>query len=762
MILAVLLIIVFAAPLAVLAAGRLHAAAAGPVAVAGAAAAFVAAAVAWGGGAGDVVLPWIGVWHIRLRFAVDGLGALYALLATGIGTVVLLYALRYMPAHAAKSGMTPQELTRFFALMSLFTGAMVGLAVARELYALTIFWDLTAVASFLLIGTGAPKPQARRAAQLALIVTAGSAVLLLVAVVLLHAAAGTTDVATLRATLPAGAVAEWSAALIAIAALAKSAQAPFHFWLPRAMVAPTPVSAYLHSAAMVAGGVFLLSLLHPLIAATRIGPVLLIAAGAASILVGSVLALRATDLKAILAYSTVAQYGYVVVMLGVGGAAAATGAAYYVLAHAVAKSGLFMTAGAVTEATGEHALDRAGGLLRPMRAWAAAAGVCAATLAGLPLTIGYFKDELFFGAAHDAGLAMSIFAAAAAALTLAYTWRFWGGVFLGAPREPVRHVLPARPVVLLAAAALAGGVFNAPFARIADAAALVIAPEADPAPHTPSARADAEGAMAASAYVIGAALVLARRRTDQPWRAVARAGEWIGPARVYRRLGRLTAGVSTWLHDRETRDMRGRVASVLLPGGLIVAAAVPAVWRSGVLHAGAFRGGDAPLMAALLLAGVAAVGATVPSRHLTLLLASSLVTYSMAAAFALLGAPDVALVTVVVQIAIGLLMLGILSVFPRPLLHAAARLPSRPRRRAAVSIAAGAGAFIVAWVALSTSAPPGAGASYVRLAPDAHASDAVTAVLADFRGLDTLGEATVLAIALLGLATLLIARWREP
>ncbi|HKP99822.1 MAG TPA: proton-conducting transporter membrane subunit, partial [Actinomycetes bacterium] len=380
--------------------------AAGIAAVAVAVAAFVAVLGAWLAGGGGFDIAWLPTWDARLAFRLDGLGALYALLATGIGVAVFTYATAYLPRHLTHEQRPQAEGRRFHALMTLFLVAMVGLATAQDLLLLFLFWDLTAIASYLLIGFDRQHREARLSALMALLVTGVSAVLLLVGILVLRAEYGTTSIPELLARVSAGPAVPavtLAGALIAVGALAKSAQAPLHFWLPRAMAAPTPVSAYLHSAAMVAAGVFLLSRLHPLLASS---PVLLdglLAVGVVSMAVGGLLALSEDHLKRLLAYSTIAQYGYVVTMLGVGGAAGAAAACFYVLAHALAKSALFMTSGAVTEATGGKALSEVGGLARAMPALAAGSGLAAAGLAALPLTIGFFKDELFFKAAAGRG-----------------------------------------------------------------------------------------------------------------------------------------------------------------------------------------------------------------------------------------------------------------------------------------------------------------------------------------------------------------------
>lgn len=768
MLFATLLVVVFSAPGVVAIVGRLNAGAALWTAAGSTCLAFALGVAAWTGGSSEHTVDWIPAWHVALRFRYDGLAGLYTLLATGIGTVVLLFATEYMPRHFRRAPQPERLLARFSVLMSLFVAAMVGLVTSRELYSLTIFWDITAVASFLLIATDWTDDEAREAAQLAAVLTIGSAVLLLVAVVVTHSVVGTTDLdRVLSAVRNPGSIGAGTldiiVALIALAALTKSAQVPFHFWLPRAMVAPTPVSAYLHSAAMVAAGVFLLSLLHPLTARSHLGPLLLSTVGASSIAVGSALAMTASGLKQVLAYSTIAQYGYIVLMLGLGGEAAASGAAYYVLAHAVAKSGLFMTAGAVTEALeGETDLGKMGGLLRSMTPWAVASGVCAATLAGLPLTLGYFKDELFFKTAFDSSPLAAAFAVMSAALTLAYTWRFWSGIFLG-PSSPrhLGHVLSPLPVVVLACAAVIGGIANAPYAAVAEGAARVIREHIAPVPSYLTPHLSPESLLALGAYAVGLLLVLARRHDGNPWQALQRAGERLGPRRLYESWSGAATRFGRILHDREIRDLRGRVAAVLLPGAFIIGLALPALLDTGTLRVGVLRATDVPLLCALVLSALAAVGSTRPSRHVTLILASSLVTYALAAVFVLLGAPDVALVTVVVQTAVSLLILAMLSLFPTVLLRSATRLASPSRRGAVIAITAALGAFVVSWATLSRPAGDALPQAYLALAPTAHAQDVVTGILADFRGLDTVGESVVLTVALLGLATLLLDRWRH-
>ncbi len=485
---------------------------AAPVGATFAALAFLATAFAWYRGGGGVDVAWAPAWDLRFSVALDGLAALYALLATGIGFLVLVYSSRYLRLHLEHEGRPESEETRFYGFMLFFMGAMVGLAMAQDLVLVFVFWDLTAVASYYLIAYDRHDPDARASALMALVVTGVTAVLLLVGALVLYAAYETLSVPELAGRVEPGLLLDVAGLLIVAAALAKSAQVPFHFWLPRAMAAPSPVSAYLHSAAMVAAGVLLLGRVYPLVEKSQLLLDVLLVVGLLSMAVGGVLALTRDVLKQLLAYSTISQYGYVVFMYGLGGKYGAVGAAFYVIAHALAKCALFLTAGAVTEETGEDRLSRLGGLRKPLPLLAAASGAASAGLAALPLTIGFFKDELFFEAALEHGPLFAGLAVLGAALTFAYTWRFWGGLFLGELRDGAGE-LPAVlvwPVAVLGGLVLLGGFFVEPFARLAEAAGA--ASYGASTPIEPAYHFDLRpvNLMALGTFAIGALLVISR------------------------------------------------------------------------------------------------------------------------------------------------------------------------------------------------------------------------------------------------------------
>lgn len=715
----------------------------------------------WAAGGGSVDVPWAPTLGLRLAFELDGLAALYSLLATGIGFAVFVYSGRYLPLHLRHQGRPRSDEARFYGWLMLFMVSMVGLVTAQDMILLFVFWDLTAIASYFLIAYDREKTEARTAALMALVVTGVSAVFLLIGILMLYVEYGTFSLPELIARAEPGTLVTTAAALMALAGLAKSAQAPFHFWLPRAMAAPTPVSAYLHAAAMVAAGVFLLGRLYPLLETSTLLLDGLLVIGLVSMAVGGVLALTRDRLKQLLAYSTVSQYGYVVTLYGLGGKVGVVAAPFYVLSHALAKSALFLTAGAVTEATGEERLSRLGGLARPMPWLAVGSGLAAAGLAAIPFTIGFFKDELFFKAALERSWMFAALAVFGAVLTFAYIGRFWLGIFFGPLRTPANRVPWAllAPVVGLGLIVLVGGLWAEPFERLAEQAGSVSAGfdvSVDLAYHFDL---RAENVMALAVYALGALLLWTQPAWNRVALAFARLGERAGPERVY--LGGIAAlnRLSDRIHGIEVRDLRTRIAAILVPGGVLMLLGLAATPTTSAYSLGAIGRDDLSLALVLVVAALAAVATTVPRQHLTLLLVTAGVGFSLAVVYAFMGGPNVALVAALIETLFALLFIGVFGLLPRASLRRLAALrtpPSRRWREPIVGVLAGLGAFLVVWGALSR---PSVGDSvadeHLRLAPDAHAKDVVTAILTDFRGLDTLGEITVVAIAFFGIATLL-------
>jgi multicomponent Na+:H+ antiporter subunit A len=723
-----------------------------------AAGAFAALLIGWLGGGFVLDLAWAPTLGLRLDLALDGIGALYALLATGIGLLVFAYGRAYLPLHLAHTERPAPDAWRFWSWMVLFMAAMVGLALARDLVLMFVFFDLTAVASYFLIGFDRDQREARGGALMALVVTGVSAVAMLMGGVLLYVEYGTFSLPALIERAEPGGLTLAAGALIAAAALAKSAQLPLHFWLPRAMVAPTPVSAYLHSAAMVAAGVLVLGRVHPLLALNEVLLTALVVVGFASIVVGGLLALAQDELKQILAHSTISQYGYVVVLYGIGGGAAAGAAALYVVTHAIAKSALFMTAGAVTLATDESRLSRLGGLGARMPLLAIASGIAAATLAALPLTLGFFKDELFFGAAIGSGPGIGAMAVVAAALTFAYIGRFWLGLFTGRPGA-LPHAIPALlvlPVAVLAAVAIVGGVAVSPFATLAADAAGVS--HGAPVAVAPAYHLDArpENLMALAAWALGGLMLVSTGVRDRVAGFVARAGDALGPRRWYGAALHAANRLSDHLHGLEVHDLRTSLAAVLVPSGILMGLAFAVTPTDGTFEVGPIHAGDLPIVVLLALGIAAAITAARDPGRFRPVLALSVLGFALAAVYAMVGAPDVALVAVVVETMLTLVFVGAFAGLPPPDPALPAPLPGRRLRNAIAGIVAGASAFAVIWAALSrVPIASGDAAAQIERAADAHGGDVVTVILADFRGLDTMVEITVLAVAIFGVAALL-------
>lgn len=755
-----------AAPVAVLA-GMIRTNLAAPAGALVTALAFAATLYGWLSGGGKVDVPWAPTLDIRFAVELDGLATLYSLLATGIGLLVVIYSSRYIPLHLHHEHRPQSYAVRFHFFILLFMGSMVGLAMAQDLILIFVFWDLTAIASYYLIGYDAHQEESRSSALMALLVTGVTAVLLLIGALMFYAAYGTFSVPELAQMTEPGSLLTVAGGLIAVAGLAKSAQIPFHFWLPRAMAAPTPVSAYLHSAAMVAAGVLLIGRVYPLLQKSEFLLGAMTVIGVGSIIVGGLIALTRDVLKQLLAYSTISQYGYVVFMFGMGGKYGAMGASFYVIAHALAKSALFLTAGAVTEATGENELSKLGGLFRSMPLLAVSAAATAAGLAALPLTIGFYKDELLFAAAlHEENALVVGLAVMATVLTLTYTWKFWSGIFLGGLRSEAQNIsmLLVLPITVLGVLVLVGGFFVGPFESLAHAAGEVSYAKAindiELAYHLDS---RSENLLALATFGIGALVIISTPLWQRAVDIFARVGEKVGPERMYNVGLRKLNQFSTFLYRIEVQDTRGRVAAILVPAGILVGLGLIFTGTGGVYELGGFKTNDFPLLLALIGATGASIATCFVRKHVTLVLVISAAGFSIAVAYAFFGAPDVALVAVLVETIVTLIILGVLKLIPYEVLRRGAQIPVQyVKAKAAVAVLAGGFMMAISWATLSqTTKKESAAQGLLELTPEAHGKDAVTVILADFRGLDTMGEISVVALVLLGVATLLM-RGRLP
>jgi multicomponent Na+:H+ antiporter subunit A len=352
-----------------------------------------------GGGAVVAQLAWVPELGVSLDLRLDGLSFVFATLVSAVGLLVTVYAQGYLGQHP--------ELGRFFLYLHAFMGAMLGLVLADDLVALFVFWELTSVTSYLLVGFQAKSEAARRAALKALLITGGGGLALLAGLLIVSQIAGDRSLSAILAATDLDAHALYPAAvlLIAAGAFTKSAQVPFHIWLPGAMAAPAPVSAYLHSATMVKAGVYLLARLNPALGGTPLWSNLLVVVGGATLLTAGVLAIGQRDLKRLLAYSTVSALGTMVLLIGVGTPVAIRAMVVVLLSHALYKGALFMLAGVVDKQTGTRDVTRLAGLRHSMPKTAAAAFLAALSMAGLPPLLGFVGKELFYEATLYGGTA---------------------------------------------------------------------------------------------------------------------------------------------------------------------------------------------------------------------------------------------------------------------------------------------------------------------------------------------------------------------
>ncbi len=718
-------------------------------------------------------LPALGVdFVVRL----DGLAWMFSLLVAGIGCLVAFYARYYM---------SPDDpVPRFFAFLLAFMGAMLGVVTAGNLIQLVFFWEVTSIFSFLLIGYWYHRRDARRGAFMALAVTGGGGLVLLVGMLLLGVAAGSYE---LDVVLARGAAIREHAlypvilALVLVGAFTKSAQFPFHFWLPRAMAAPTPVSAYLHSATMVKAGVFLLMRLWPALAGTEAWFVAVGGAGAATLLLGAWCAMFQRDLKGLLAYSTISHLGLITLLLGLDSPLAAVAAVFHTMNHATFKSSLFMAAGIIDHETGTRDLTRLHGLFRAMPITGALAIVASAAMAGVPLLNGFLSKEMFFAEAFylDAHpviqYALPLIATLAGTFAVVYALRVAYGIFFGAapdrlphaPHEPVRWMRV--PIELLVFTCIAVGV--APALVIGDllatAARPVVGGQLPPYD-------------LALWHGFNAPLLMSMLATVGGFLVYRSLGRRLGSAGLdvapflpidgQRSFERTVAGV-----DRAARALVRRIVTRRLQPQLAwmvvlaTAGAALAVAQTGLVWGDRQRVAGTFAVAALWSVGAtsAVAAAWLAKFHRFAALVTLGVTGLMVCiTFVYFSAPDLALTQLVVEcVTVVLFLLGLRWLPKRKLGDASERSPRTRLRRArdlAVAIVAGAGLSTLSYALLTRPAPHSISPFFLdRALPEGGGTNVINVMLVDFRSFDTLGEITVLGAAALTVYALL-RRFRPP
>jgi multicomponent Na+:H+ antiporter subunit A len=701
---------------------------------------------------------WVPALGLSLSFRVDGLGLLFALLITGVGTLVVLYAGRYLQGHPA--------LGRFFLFLLFFMASMLGLVLTDNLLALYVFWELTSLSSYALIGFQHERVQARKAALQGLLVTVAGGQAMLAGLLLLGGMAGTLELSELLVqgdALRAHPLYLPALLLIVLGAFTKSAQLPFHSWLPGAMEAPTPVSAYLHSATMVKAGVYLLMRLNPALGGTEAWWSLLTVVGGATMVWGSCVALAQTDLKRLLAYATLSVLGLLVLLVGLGTPASLQAAVAFLVAHALYKGALFLVAGAVDHEAGTRDVGQLRGLVRAMPLTAAAAGLAALAMAGLMPAFGFIGKELVYEAALTSPRAGGLLPAAAVlAFTLLVAVAVIVGVrpFLGAPGATPRtpHEAPASmwlgPVVL-AALGLVFGVLPTVLDPLLAAVAVSLSPGASYVPlklwHGLNA------ALGLSALSLAGGLAVYRAR--EPLRRSLQAlpfSRWKPAWGFEAALQGLMAVARAQTRLLQTGFLRHYLLATL--GTTFTLLGFTLLTRGGAWPKVDFSNVRFYELGVAAIAVMAAIATAYSRSRLGAVAAMGVVGFCVALIFLFFGAPDLALTQSIVEALTVVIFLLAIFHLPRYRELSSARVLLRD---AVLSL--GAGGLMTALVLRASYQqlhPPVSSYHAETSLPEAHGRNVVNVILTDFRALDTLGEITVIAIAGLGVHAILKLRPR--
>lgn len=697
--------------------------------------------------------PWVAPLGLNLSWRLDGLSLLFAILITGVGALVTMYAGSYLAGN--------RQLGRLYGYLFLFMASMLGVVLTDNGIALFVFWELTSISSYFLIGFDHEREAARSAALQALLVTGVGGLALLAGVILLAQATGTYELSEMTRAGDLGGHPHYAGIVVLVlaAAFTKSAQLPFSFWLPRAMEAPAPVSAYLHAATMVKAGVYLLARMSPTLSGSDLWREALIWTGAATAVIGGALALGERHLKRVLAWSTVGALGVMVLLVGIGTPTAFQALAVFLAGHALYKGALFLVAGAVDHAVHELDVERLAGLRRHLPATAAAAGLAALSMGGVPPLLGYVAKELLYATTLGTGrLALTACAVVAGALFLAAALNagirpFWRRAEAAPPVHGVGWPLWATPLVL-ALAGLLFGIWPEAAGGLVRAAALAAAPAATSAALGLWHGAGAPLLLSGVTLALGLALFRGRealRRAARPLAPIAR----LGPARGYEvalaTLGALARGQTTLL---QRGSLQGYLVIVMSTTLVLVGFAVAG--RGGLPSLPPVRG---LLPHEVVVAGVilvSALSAVRASSRFASMISLGVVGLGVSLVFVLFGAPDLGITQLVVETLTVILLVLAFYHLPR-----FAELSSPRARARDVVLSLGVGALMTTLVLLAAEAQVAEPVSgyYGRVSlPEAHGRNVVNVILTDFRALDTMGEITVLAAAALGVVALLKLR----
>lgn len=717
------------------------------------------------------VLDWIPAYDVSLSFYIDGLSLAFGLLISGIGTIIVVYSGGYLKGHPHQG--------RFLAFILMFMGSMLGLVFADDMIALFVFWELTSITSFLLIGFDHTRQASRRAAIQALVITGGGGLLLLAGIALLHAftiqmggGVGTWSLATIAYHSHGGEADIRNSSLYLPVlllflggAFTKSAQFPFHFWLPNAMEAPTPVSAFLHSATMVKAGVYLLARMNPILGGTYTWNVILVVIGGITLLWGATFALRQTDMKQMLAQTTIASLGLLVLLIGISTEAAIAAAAVYLVAHAFYKAALFLVAGLIDHGTGTRELTELSGLRRAMPLTFLAAILGAVSMAGLPISFGYLAKEEMYAALsvwEPQTIAVLLVVILGNALMMATGLAiaiipFFGGL-KSTPLKPHEgsFALYAGPVAL-GIGAVVGAFMVHEFGEyyLVPVASTIYGVEVEshlkliPYFNKPAIY------LSALTWVLGALIFWQLGAIRLALKEMLDAVKWTfdkGFDQFMFGLVRLSDAVTRFLHHGRLEIYLFVVFvafAVALYAPILIGGAIPSITQVPVLSS--YEWG------ALGMAALGLVTVLVAETRLVAIVSLGIQGFAVALIFMLFGAPDLSFTQFMVEVlSVVILALVMTRLHLDRTDH---RIPFEMVRDGTLALICGVGVTMLLLVVLQTPLDMSLTDLFAATStPVAHGHNIVNVILVDYRGLDTLGEISVVMTA--GVAIYALIRMR--
>ncbi|MBI1904940.1 MAG: monovalent cation/H+ antiporter subunit A [Rhodocyclales bacterium] len=700
---------------------------------------------------------WLPGLGLNVNFFLDGLGLLFAGLILGIGLLIIVYARYYLSAD--------DPMGVFYTYLLLFQGAMVGIVLSDNVLLLLVFWELTSLSSFLLIGFWRHLPEGRQGARMALVVTGAGGLSMIAGMLILGGIVGSYDLTVIlhnAELIQADPLYLPALILILGGCFTKSAQFPFHFWLPHAMAAPTPVSAYLHSATMVKAGIFLMARMWPALAGSDAWFYLVSTAGLVTMLVAAGVALFKDDLKALLAYSTVSHLGLVTMLLGFGTPLAAVAAVFHIINHATFKAALFMSAGIIDHEAGTRDIKRLGGLMMLMPVTATLAMVAGASMAGLPLLNGFLSKEMMLEEAAHAvwagqGWVVPLLATAGAVLSVAYSFRFVLHVFLGPRRTDYPHQPhdppPGMwlPPALLAVLVVLIGLFPETFTgALVRASAGAVIGDAVPQFHLSQWHGLTPALLMSTIAVAIGALTVWRYPVVRAW---WEAGAHPEAKRMFDTcVAKAVDSSRSLVHGLHNGSLQRYLA--FMAGAAVVVGY--AAWFGASHEAGTRQTLVAPpvaVVAWLLLVGACGATVLVHRRRLIALLTIGIIGLVVSLGFLYLSAPDLALTQISVEVVTVILILLALYFLPK---HTPAESSgARKWRDAGLAVAAGLGLGGATWAVLTRDFATISGYYIDKSVAEGGGSNVVNVILVDFRGFDTFGEIIVLGIAALAIYALL-------